>query len=242
MQEEIDKCLDIYKILEDFQYKFTKDDYDKKWIIFGSPKETLDICDQRRMLLENEKEKFMDEMKVSQELFKDNVEILEKQILAFDQHNMINQHEEIAQIVTKVNKSIEEYQRQSKQFNSREGLFGMDISDYGKINQIAKEFAPYSNLWLTTSNWFKNYETWMNGKWDSLDAISAEKFVEESLRTLAGVSRNFRDKNIDDILNISESIRAKFDKFRPKVIFFINKIIIFKKIILVNLKILHKLM
>jgi hypothetical protein len=25
---------------------------------------------------------------------------------------------------------------------------------------MVKEFTPYSNLWLTTTNWFKNVEIW----------------------------------------------------------------------------------
>jgi len=31
---------------------------------------------------------------------------------------------------------------------------------------MAKEFQPYSNLWLTTRNWFKSHAGWLNDAWD----------------------------------------------------------------------------
>ena len=80
-----------------------------------------------------------------------------------------------------------------------------------------KEFIPYSNLWLTTTNWFVNYEKWNTIKWDELDAPSAEKFVEEGLRTLGGVIRYFKDKGQQKILNIAENIREQIIQYRPKI-------------------------
>ena len=41
MKVEMNKCFDIYKILEEFNYRFNKDELDKRWMIFGSPKELL---------------------------------------------------------------------------------------------------------------------------------------------------------------------------------------------------------
>lgn len=49
----------------------------------------------------------------------------------------------------------------------------MDNTDYGKIQQMVKEFTPYSNLWITAHQWFENIEKWTNGEWESLDAPAA---------------------------------------------------------------------
>jgi len=68
----------------------------------------------------------------------------------------------------------------------------MDPTDYGKIAGMVKEFTPYSNLWITSHNWFQNIQNWINGDWDTLDAPAAEKFVEESVRILASVIRFFK--------------------------------------------------
>ena len=52
MRLEMIKCFDIYKILEDFNYRFNKEDLDKKWLIFGSPKELMELVEKRNKELE----------------------------------------------------------------------------------------------------------------------------------------------------------------------------------------------
>jgi len=44
---EMDKCFEVYQKLESFNYRFSKDDYDKKWIIFGGIKEILELIKLR---------------------------------------------------------------------------------------------------------------------------------------------------------------------------------------------------
>lgn len=70
------------------------------------------------------------------------------------------------------------------------------MTDYNKISSMVKEFTPYSNLWVTGHNWFINIETWMHGDWETLDAPAAEKFVDESVRTIASCSRFFKERDI----------------------------------------------
>ncbi len=38
---EMAKCFDVYRILESFNYRFSKDDLDRRWHIFGGVKDTL---------------------------------------------------------------------------------------------------------------------------------------------------------------------------------------------------------
>jgi len=69
---------------------------------------------------------------------------------------------------------------------------------------MQKDFIPYSNLWLTADKWFKHHKSWLNDEWATLDAVEAEKFVDEATRTLSGVIRYFRDtKKIPAILKIA---------------------------------------
>jgi len=44
---DIKSCTNIYEILNQFNYKFhDDDDYDKKWRLFGSPKDTVERIDK----------------------------------------------------------------------------------------------------------------------------------------------------------------------------------------------------
>ena len=82
---------------------------------------------------------------------------------------------------------------------------------------MIKEFTPYSNLWVTANKWFTNIEVWMNGEWESLDAVAAEKFIEESVRIIGSVIRFFRERDIEPILKIAQIVKGKLDDFKPKV-------------------------
>ena len=80
------KCFDIYKILEGFRYRFSKEDMDKRWIIFGCPRDTNELVNKRRKEMEKEKVKFQEEMKLAQEEFKETIDNLERTIVDFNQH------------------------------------------------------------------------------------------------------------------------------------------------------------
>ena len=40
---EIDKCLEIYDILEEFSYKFPREETEKKWRLYNQPKVCMDL-------------------------------------------------------------------------------------------------------------------------------------------------------------------------------------------------------
>ena len=72
---------------------------------------------------------------------------------------------------------------------------------------MAREFQPYSNLWNITHKWKVGNVEWLNGKWDELDAEEAEKFIEDSSRTLMGVIRHFKERDHAAVLKIAELIK-----------------------------------
>jgi dynein heavy chain, axonemal len=180
--------VEIFGILEEFNYRFSSEDMNRRWTIFGGPKETMELVEQRKNVLEKEKVKFLEVMKVQQDEFKQTIENLERTIQNFHHHQNLKDHENIAKDVESINEQLSKYVEDSKKFNQQESLFEMETTDYNKINQMIREFTPYSNLWLTASNWYKNKVNWKNGEWDKLDAEAAERFVDDGLRTLSGVN------------------------------------------------------
>lgn len=56
---ETGKCFDIYRTLDEFSYRgFQKDDLDRKWVIFGCPKDTFELMNKRQKEMEKEKVRF----------------------------------------------------------------------------------------------------------------------------------------------------------------------------------------
>ena len=48
---------------------------------------------------------------------------------------------------------VQQAVEKSRLFNSREGLFGRDITEYDILGQINRAFEPFCTLWETASNW-----------------------------------------------------------------------------------------
>lgn len=58
---------------------------------------------------------------------------------------------------------------------------------------------------------------WLEGDWEDLDAEAAEKFIDESSRTLIGSIRHFKEREHGAVLKIAETIKQEIDQFKPKV-------------------------
>ena len=64
---------------------------------------------------------------------------------------------------------------------------------------MAKDFQPYSNLWLTTRNWFKSHAGWLNDPWEELNALELDNTFEQSNKVISQVLRFFREKDLPKI-------------------------------------------
>lgn len=154
-----------------------------------------------------------------QEQFKEEVTTLELTIKDFAfNFTDINAHEEIARTVQDVNTSLQKYQEQSKLYNSREALFETEeMSDYSKIPNMQRDFAPYSHLWNAVHGWKVGFESWMYDEWANVDALECQKFCDNSSKSLAGVVRFLKEKGITTVLPIAEQVKKEIDEYRPKI-------------------------
>ena len=214
---EIANCLDIYKLLETTNFKFTKEDMNKKWNIFAGPKEIMKIVKERKGGIEKEKVKFLEEMKVNRDDFKSTVDNLEKTIGNFDHYQAKSDHKIIAQEVKFVNESLLKQMDDSRKYNNQETLFGLESSNFDQIGKMQREFINYSNLWLTTDTWLSNKDFWMECPWEQLNAEEVNKFVEEGTGKLQSVIRFFEGRSQKQVLQIAKEIKAEIDAFKEKV-------------------------
>ena len=219
IQLEISSCVEIYMMLEDFHYRFSTDDMNKRWHVFGGPKEIVELIDSRKAFLEREKEKLEAGMLADQEEFKESLEQLTRQISNFHQFNSLNQYPDIAKMVMGINENLKNSEKQAALFNSREGLFGRDTTDYSQLKQMQKDFKPYSDLWLTANYWYENSVKWLDDPWDQLNAPVVEQFMEDSTKLMAITMRTFKERGTAaaPILKIAETVKAQLDEFKPKV-------------------------
>lgn len=62
MKKEIEKSMEIYQIMEGYNFKFTEEELKKKWQVFGGPKEIIKTIEDQKAILEKEKHRFKDRM------------------------------------------------------------------------------------------------------------------------------------------------------------------------------------
>ena len=91
------------------------------------------------------------------------------------------------------------YQDAARKFNNREGLFGKEVTDYSRLTKAAKAFEPYQTLWETVAQWIENYDTWVNGSFNSLDAEKMERdhtIAQKNMYKSVKVCARARERNV----------------------------------------------
>ena len=156
-------------------------------------------------------------MELEQEEFEETLNNLAITVGGFATFDDLNRFEEIAVDVESVNQRIQDCIEQSRLFNQREFLVGKEQKDYSRLQQNAKDFQPYSNLWLTTRTWFKSHHSWLSDPWDKLNAVDLDTTFENCNKVMSQVQRFFRDKEFPKITKIAESMKKNIDDFKPYV-------------------------
>lgn len=103
---DMKKCFDIYIMLEDFNWRFSQDDMNRRWNVFAGPRDVMKLVDDRTNALEKLKAKFQEEMKTEQEEFKDEFETLGQTISGFHSYQDIKAHSDVAKTVLDIQASL----------------------------------------------------------------------------------------------------------------------------------------
>ena len=156
-------------------------------------------------------------MEVEQEEFEETLDNLAITVGGFATFDDLNRYEEIAVDVESVNQRVQDCIEQSRLFNQREFLVGKEMKDYSRLQQMAKDFQPYSNLWLTTRTWHKSHASWLNDSWEKLNAQDLDMVFENCNKNMAQVLRFFKDKEFPKITKIADTMKKGIDEFKPFV-------------------------
>lgn len=79
------------------------------------------------------------------------------------------------------------------QNNLKFDLILLLFSQYDKLNKLLKDFEPYRNLWITSSDWLRWYDSWMNDAISFIDAENIEKNVTEAYKSMHKAIKQFQD-------------------------------------------------
>jgi hypothetical protein len=76
LKDEIKQCMDIYGILDDFNFEFSGGDLDQKWHLFGSPQKIIGVIEEQSKVLEKQREAFVKAMEAEQDEFEETLDTL----------------------------------------------------------------------------------------------------------------------------------------------------------------------
>ncbi|CAK9050585.1 Dynein axonemal heavy chain 1 (Axonemal beta dynein heavy chain 1) (Ciliary dynein heavy chain 1) (mDHC7) [Durusdinium trenchii] len=212
------RCLDTYMVLEEFGVQLTADDFYQRWRVFGCPKSTYDLVSKVEDDIKELEAQFEAAQMQEQADFDESIVDMAKTIENFSQYSDFEKLEEIHENVESVNERLKSAASQAKLFNSREALFGKEVTDYGMIAQLTKEWEPFTQLWVTAFNWTKDSKKWLSGPFQQVDAKFCESSVTAGAKTLYKAVKAFEKReNCDEVLQIAKNIKEQIDDFVPKV-------------------------
>eukprot|EP00794_Sanderia_malayensis_P012733 gene12733-14038_t len=212
-QELINKAMIDYELLEEFYYSISQDDFNSKWTCASWPHKIELQMEKTAEQLEDDEERFHKVLLTEQNNFQDRLDGINMIVAGFSAHTDINKAHETANEVRRLVKQLKECQQSAILYNSRERLFGMPITNYDKLTKLIKDFEPFKNLWLTTSDWLKWHDSWMNDPINAIDAEQVEKNVNDSYKTMHKSARHFQD--IQQCLDVAVEIKGWIEDFKP---------------------------
>ena len=67
------------------------------------------------------------------------------------------------------------------------------------------------------NRWYTDIDIWNDNQFTTIDADAAEKFVEESFRSIVSANKYFKDRSMSQIVAIGEKVRQEMEAFKPKL-------------------------
>ncbi|EQC40888.1 hypothetical protein SDRG_01953 [Saprolegnia diclina VS20] len=204
-------------LLDSFQYRMEKDDFVAIWRVRLGPNHIYDQVHKMNNILAMQNEQFLGEMRDQQVEFTESLRILHQEVDGFKQYTDLARVEQVFKYVVNIEQKIIKADEDARLFNSREGLFGQEMTDYEEISRIRRDFEPYATLWKTANNWLKDHKKWMEGAFLDINGEEFEQFVETNWANIIKATKFFEKANIKGCLDIANHIRSEIAAFRPHV-------------------------
>jgi dynein heavy chain, axonemal len=215
------RVLEKYELLDGFKYQLDRNDFFNKYHLFGYPKVIHDLLQEVRIQNVTKRAEYLEEMNVNQSIFGQNLQALSNEVNNLSQFNDVGKVDSVSTYIQKLKTRLADARKSKELFNSREGLFGKDITTYESLATITKTFEPYCNMWETVNNWIAMEKRWLNDHFLTIDAEDMEKKLDDFTRKLFKSSKIFQINKIEGCNKIAtdflETVR-EFKKMCPLVV------------------------
>ncbi|GIQ85466.1 dynein heavy chain 1, axonemal, partial [Kipferlia bialata] len=221
MQEELNSTIDVmleyYTALDELNIPQSDSAVNLRWKARAFPLTVKGLVEDTLADLSQERGKFEDEQRQEQVDFGHSVDMIARQVTSFaSRHTSLKGLDATADEAQKISRDLRRMEESAKRFNSREAHFGLELTDYGNLSRLVKDFEPQTLFWQTAQAYTNNEKTWMEGAFDAVNATEVEQQVDDYYRNVSKALRSF--KNQPQTRDIAEGVRdsiAQFKKYVP---------------------------
>jgi len=217
LKEKISEMNDYFSVLDEFHFKISMETSNAKWANVALPGKVSSQCEDTKNAIQASKDKYLNEMLAEQERFMQSLASLETEVQGFASYDNLGQVADISTHANEVLEKLTDADEKAMLFNSREGLFDKDVTDYELLSQIKKSFEPYYNLWDVAAKWTDALHGWTDGDFAKLDPEACETQVDMSFNTITKTARYFEQQGKAEQAKIANDIKSQVVAFRPHV-------------------------
>jgi hypothetical protein len=103
----------------------------------------------------------------------------------------------------------------ARQFNQDEGHFGRDITDYERILELSKQFAPFPLLWSACSSWKERSISWRTESFLKVKPNDVARELDQYQKDLAKAMKAPQIKNSAELSAMAGTSFTKIKEFEP---------------------------
>ncbi|KAL4494234.1 hypothetical protein ABPG73_018753, partial [Tetrahymena malaccensis] len=222
---EVNCVGEFLKILEKYCFSQKEVSTEQFFLLKVQPATVLEAAMEGNRTYEIYESKFRNNLEIEKDGFQNTIVDIQKRFQHIKQYKSYNASLDVKENYTEVanfGELIQQASEKVKSFNSREALFGDEISIWDELDNVAKEFDPYHRLWDILFNFTNNYEEWTNGSFLSQIYHEIEKTVNSKYYLEAkALLKKFSDENDpssdERAAQLSEQLLKDIQDFRQKL-------------------------
>nr|KAG5711096.1 hypothetical protein BaRGS_004740 [Batillaria attramentaria] len=213
--EVMDRLKLDYEVLDDFQFSLSNDDFTIKWEALAWPYKIDQLVEKTLTVLDEDEERYRKLQEHDHSAFEERLSNLMIQVAGMQNYDDIKKGHEYANEMRRVNKAIRECQAMAITYNARERIFNMPVTNYDRINKMMKEFEPFRNLWVGTSDWLRWYDGWMHDPLTNINPEDVERNVNEAYKIMHKSVKIFHEHPA--VQAIASEIKGLIEDFKPYI-------------------------
>ncbi len=214
IQKMIAVVFEEMALLEQYQYKLTKDEFSDIFKVFRN---SQNIMKQKRESMARNSELYANyKLRLAGETSKLLIEIgsLKEKLDNLQLKTDINDYDRIAYEYNQLGDQINNAFAKADLVISREKLLLLPNTSFDELNNTKKVFDPYERLWNITRDYFSNYPQWTTGP---LGTIDRDKLNDEVKRNIEALRKLIDNNLTGDPANqqVATTVLQCYIKFTP---------------------------